>query len=252
VRRSRRCLPSLLLVSALLLPWTSLAQTSVVLEKKTVTLKEADGEEVDLHYPVLKTAMDKALAGRIQEAIGLKAGTGSTLEEWKAELRDSRWLTEIDYAVSFNKGSILNVIYTISGMGAHPSESSKSLVVDLRTGKPLRAADLFKRASLPVLAARVNKSLRAAVAASLNEWGSEIEGMDKDDDLKNAHFKVENLDTYRIDDRGITFLYEFDFPHVILAAEPSEEYFLSFKELKPYIDEKGLLAPLAFQSPGPR
>jgi hypothetical protein len=239
-----RCLPSLLLGFALLIPWPSLAQTSVVLQKKTVELKKADGEEAEVHYPVLKTAMDKTLAARIQEAIGLKAGTGSTLEEWKAECLESMWLTEIDYEVSFNKGSILNLIYTISGMGAHPNESSQSLVVDLRTGKPLRAADLFKKASLPALAVRVNKSLRAAVAAALKEWGSEIEGMEKDDDLKNARFKVENLDTYRIDDRGITFLYEFDFPHVILAAEPSEEYFLSFKELKPYIDEKGLLAGL--------
>jgi hypothetical protein len=247
-----RFLPWLLLVSALLLPWPSLAQTSVVLEKKTVTLKELLGREADIHYPVLKTAMDKALAGRIQEAIGLKAGTGSTLEEWKSEVRESSWLTEIDYEISFNKGSILNVIYTTAGMGAHPSESSKSLVVDLRMGKPLLAADLFKRASLPALAARVNKSLRAAVAATLKEWGSEIEGMEKDEDLKNARFKVENLDNYRIDDRGITFLYEFDFPHVILAAEPSEEYFLSFQELKPFMDEKGLLAPLASRSPGPR
>jgi hypothetical protein len=32
-------------------------------------------------------------------------------------------------------------------------------------------------------------------------------------------------------------------PHVALAAEPGEEYFLSYKELKPFIDEKGLLAP---------
>jgi len=247
-----RCLPSLLLGFALLIPWPSLAQTSVVLEKKTAELKKADGEEADVHYPVLKTAMDKALAGRIQKAIGLKAGTDRTLEEWKAECLESMWLTEIDYEVSFNKGSILNLIYTISGMGAHPNESSKSVVVDLRTGKPLLAADLFKKASLPALAARVNKSLKAAVAASLKEWGSEIEGMDKDDDLKNARFRVENLDTYRIDGRGITFLYEFDFPHVILAAEPSEEYFLSFKELKPFIDEKGLLAPLAFRSPGPK
>ena len=59
----------------------------------------------------------------------------------------------------------------------------------------------------------------------------------------NVHFTVKNLSSFKLDERGVTFLYDFEFPHAYLAAEPEEEYFLSYKELKPVIDEKGLLAP---------
>lgn len=73
------------------------------------------------------------------------------------------------------------------------------------------------------------------------EWGEDhLENFDK---RLNVHFTVENLSSFKLDERGVTFLHDFEFPHAFLAAEPEEEYFFSYKELKPFIDEKGLLAP---------
>ncbi len=234
-------------LAVLLLAWSwipvraAAADTgSIGIEKKSATLQRPD-KEADVHYPVFKGAVDKALLGRIQQAAGLKVGTGSSLEEWREEFKDNPWLVEIHYEVTLNRHSILSLTYTEDGMGAHPSSSSESLAVDLRTGKAITAKDLFKPASLSALAARVDKALQAAVKKSRQEWGEEhLEDFEK---RLNVHFTVENLSSFKLDERGVTFLYEFGFPHAFLAAEPEEEYFLSYKELKPFIDEKGLLAP---------
>jgi hypothetical protein len=212
---------------------------SIGIERKTATLKGAD-KEADIHYPVFKGVADKALLARIQEAAGLKAGTGSSPEEWKEEFKDNPWLVEIDYQVTLNRHSILSLTYTEDGMGAHPSSSSESLAVNLRTGKAITAKDLFKPASLPALAARVDKALQAAVMKIRREREGDLEGFEE---KLNAHFGVDNLDSFKLDERGVTFLYDFEFPHAFLAAEPEEEYFFSYKELKPFIDGKGLLAP---------
>jgi len=59
-----------------------------------------------------------------------------------------------------------------------------------------------------------------------------------------SRFGVENLDTFRLDDKGVTFVYDFEFPHVSEALEPAGEYFLSYEELRPYINPEGPLARL--------
>lgn len=235
--------PLALALAVLLLVWSwapvRAADTgSIGIERKTVTLKGAD-KEADVHYPVFKGVADKALLGRIQQAAGLKPGTGSSLEEWKEEFKDNPWLVEIHYEVTLNRHSILSLTYTEDGMGAHPSSSSKSLAVDLRTGKAIMAKDLFKPTSLPALAARVDKALQAAVMKIRRERG---EMDDFIEEKLNVHFGVDGLNSFRLDEQGVTFLHEFGFPHAYLAVEPEEEYFFSYKELKPFIDEKGLLA----------
>lgn len=212
---------------------------SIGIEKKSATLKSPN-KEADVYYPVFTGAADKALLGRIQQAAGLKAGTGNSLEEWREEFKDNPWLVEIHYKVTLNRHSILSLTYTEDGMGAHPSSSSESLSVDLRTGKAITAKDLFKPSSLPALAARVDRAFQAAVKKTRQEWGEELERFDE---RLNVHFGVDDLDSFKLDERGVTFLYDFEFPHVALALEPQEEYFFSYKELKPFIDEKGLLTP---------
>ena len=242
--RNRAHKPLAFALAVLFLVWSwiparAVEPGSIAIERATATLKGPD-KEADIHYPVFKGVADKALLARIQQAAGLKAGTGNSLEEWKEKFKDNPWLVEIYYEVTLNRHSIISLTYTEDGMGAHPSSSSESLAVDLRTGKAITAKDLFKPASLPTLAARVDKALQAAVKKTRSEWGEKL--VDHEEKL-NVHFRVDNLDSFKLDERGVTFLYEFGFPHAFLAAEPEEEYFLSYKELKPFIDEKGLLAP---------
>jgi hypothetical protein len=52
-----------------------------------------------------------------------------------------------------------------------------------------------------------------------------------------------DLDSFRVDYRGVTFPWEFGFPHVGKNNEPRDGgFFFTYAELKNYISPNGLLA----------
>jgi hypothetical protein len=218
------------------------------IEKKTEVLKRED-READVHYPVF-SGLPPAILKELQASAGLKAGTDSSLEEWKAELQEQTWLVEIDYEVTYNRHDLLCLTYWIEGMGAHPSTSTKDLAADLKTGRRLAAKDLFKPASLEELAAKVDRLRSAAVEKAIQEHRPHLEENEMTEEYLaeamepavQSRFGTESLDRFRLSDKGVTFVYDFEFPHVHLALEPSGEYFLSYEELRPYVDPKGPLS----------
>lgn len=220
------------------------------IEKRTEALKQED-READIHYPVF-SGLPPAVLKELEASAGLKAGTGSSLEEWRTEFQDSPWLVEIDYEVTWNRHDLLCLTYRIDGMGAHPSTSREDLAADLRTGRRLAAKDLFKPASLQELAAKVDRLRVAAVEKAIQENRAYLEenGMTEEylleamEPAQRHRFGVENLDTFRLDDKGVTFVRDFEFPHVHQALEPGGEFFLSYEELRPYVNPKGPLARL--------
>jgi hypothetical protein len=147
------------------------------------------------------------------------------------------------------------VACVVAGMGAYPDQMEVYVVADLKTGRRLTAKDLFK--AQEELAAKVNRMRAAAVEKALQKHRLNLkenpDPMDpmREEDLmatmeqaKQSRFGVENLDTFRLEDKGITFVYDFGYPHVNEALEPSGEYFLSYEELRPYVNSEGPLAPL--------
>jgi hypothetical protein len=221
---------------------------SLRIEKKTEALKREE-REAEIHYPVFR-GLRPAILKELEASAGLKAGTGNSLEEWKAEFQESWWLVEIDYEVTYNRHDLLCLTYTIDGMGAHPSTSTDDLAADLKTGRRLTAKDLFKPASLEELAAKVDRLRVAAVEKAIQENRAYLEEnamteeylLEAMEPAKQMRFGVENLDTFRLGDKGVTFVRDFEFPHVHGALEPGGEFFLSYEELRPYINPEGPLA----------
>jgi hypothetical protein len=227
--------------------------TGVRIEKKTEVLKR-EGKEAVVRYPVF-SGLPPAILKELQGSAGLKAGTDSSLEEWKADFEESWWLSEIDYEVTYNRHDFLVLTYSVSGVGAYPDTFVKDLVVDLKTGRRLAVKDLFKPALLQELAAKVDRLRQAEVEKTLQEHRLNFkENPDPSDPMTEedlaatmepatqSRFSVESFDTFRLDDKGVTFIYDFGFPHVSQALEPSGEYFLSYEELRPYINPEGPLA----------
>jgi hypothetical protein len=134
-------------------------------------------------------------------------------------------------------------------MGAYPDSQFKHFIIDLRTGNVITAADAFDRRQLPKLAKTVDAKLQAEIREIISDLASDKE-MDKDqrESLKSTlaelKFKLENLDEFEISAKGITFLFDAGFPHVIQALQPDGRYFFSLTALKPYIRSDGPLAPL--------
>ena len=54
-------------------------------------------------------------------------------------------------------------------------------------------------------------------------------------------YTIENLDDFEVGTKGVTFLYDAGYPHVIQAFEPNGRYFFSYSELKPFIKREGPL-----------
>jgi hypothetical protein len=54
-------------------------------------------------------------------------------------------------------------------------------------------------------------------------------------------FEIENLENFEVGARGITFLYDAGFPHVIKALEPEGRYFFTYSQLKTFIRPDGPL-----------
>ncbi|HET9229317.1 MAG TPA: hypothetical protein VFR31_21740 [Thermoanaerobaculia bacterium] len=71
----------------------------------------------------------------------------------------------------------------------------------------------------------------------IRRWGRRVM-----EPAKQSRFGVESLGTFRLDEKGVTFVDEFGFPHVSEAFEPSEEYFLTWKELRPFVNSQGPLS----------
>jgi hypothetical protein len=86
------------------------------------------------------------------------------------------------------------------------------------------------------LTRRANEKLKVEVK-ELVEVIAEDKDSDADqksavrDQLNQLEFKLENLDDFAVSDKGVTFLYDAGFPHVIRALQPNGEYFFSFAEL---------------------
>lgn len=218
----------------------------VLIEPKTVTFTRGkkgqdypDYKEAVIKYPQVAGLTDQTVLQKVQTAISLKSVIGQSLDELRTEFVESWWLSEIDYTVNYNQNALLDLTFTISGVGAYPSTYEKHRLVSLKTGKVLKASDVFKKEAFGTIAVMVNKAMQAEVKAAIET--SDKEGADIRDRLANRRFQIKHLNYFSIDDKGITFLYDFDFPHVIKALEPSGRYFFSYDQLKAYIKTDGAL-----------
>jgi len=222
-------------------------EDSVLIEKRTEVLKRGESapahrKEALINYPVVTGLKDSAVLQRVQTAVSLKKIFGSSLDELRAEVKEDWWLSEIRYQVNYNKHFILDLTFIRSGMGAYPSEMAEHRVINLKTGNLLSASDVFDPSSLNTLVGMVNQAMQAEVQRKMKEMDKEYRGI-VTGDLEGVKFRRKNLDHFSVSDKGVTFLYDFGFPHAIKALEPSGRYFFSYEKLKAYIKREGLLGP---------
>lgn len=195
-----------------------------------------------VNYPFVSGIADRKVLAKVRALLDIKNVFGTSL----AQYREDAWLTELDYKVNYNRNDILDITFREEGVGAYPDSNIKHLSINLKTGEVIKAADAFEPDSLQRLAALANEKLRAEVAAQV----AAVEG-DKDTDaegkealkenLRGLTFGIENLEEFEVSDRGVTFLYDAGFPHVIQALQPEGRYFFSYGQLKPFIKRGGPL-----------
>jgi hypothetical protein len=189
-------------------------------------------------YPKIK-GVTPAIVKKIENTISYEKLYDFTIKE---EIDEIQWLEEASYKTNYNKFGIFDITLFIMGSGAYPSESQKTVVVNLKTGERVKAADVFS--NLAGLAAKVKTAQQAEMKKANEEYKKDpnAEDFDSTSYFENVDFTAENLDEFTVSDKGVTFIYDYGFPHVVQALQPEGRYFFSWTALKPYIKRDGLLA----------
>ena len=227
---------------------------SVNITARKVTYKRAGDvadhkREFEVIYPVISSRNGSHVRRKIL----------SNIDYWKvfdwsgndfsltSEIEDGGWITNLYFDVKYNANNLLDIWLMMDGVGAYPDTATRHIVIDLRTGKKLKISDLFKRSKLVLLRNAIRRKMKES-EARLEGSEKEVLKFERENGIYNDYhpspenLQLKDLDGFSISNKGVTFLYDYGYPHVSQAIEPSGEFFMSFRQLKPFIRRDGLLA----------
>jgi hypothetical protein len=203
------------------------------------TVENEYKRKFEINYPIVAGANGKKIEAILNYE---KTFEFKLADQTKGE---ETWLDSCDFTVNYNKNNVLDVSLFMEGSGAYPSTTTKYLVVNAKTGTRVKPADVFIKQD--DLATMIKKAQKAEMKKANADYLKDPDAKDfsGNEYFSRADFKAENLWAFTVGDKGITFRYNYEFPHVALALEPSGDYFYTWKQLKPYIKTDGLFAQFA-------
>lgn len=211
------------------------AQSVKITEKKVTYKRGKNAPEhkrsFTINYPKISGAMGK----KIEAVLNYEKNFDFTIQE---EIKEMFWLESADYTVNYNKHNVLDVTLFIEGSGAYPSGSSKYLIVNTKTGNRVKPSDVFT--NLSGLAVLGKKALQAEMKIETERLKKDEPDFDPVGYFNDAKFTPDNLWAFTVSDKGLTFHYDYGFPHVSQALQPDGNYFFSWNQLKPFIKKTGL------------
>jgi hypothetical protein len=253
LRRLPRSLAALLVLAtfaAAAAPHADAAGDSAVVRRKRVVIERTgqlarqfpERKRAVVNLPVVSGLSDLKVLRKVRAALDLKNVFQTSL----AEYRQDAWLEELDFKVNYNKRHLLDISFWQTGTGAYPDTHHAHFVISLRTGDVLKAQDVFEGGALYALAGMAHEKLRAEVAEQIKvvEEDKELDADGRSgikEQLSGLSFNVEHLDNFEVGDKGVTFLYDAGFPHVIQALQPDGRYFFTYAQLAPYVRRDGPL-----------
>ena len=236
-----KLLPSFPLVLALAV--VAVAQNVTITPKK-ITYRRPKPQSsfkktFTIRYPRI-SGTTPVLKRKIQDSIAYERNLNLNLKE---ELGSLQWLEEADYEVNYNKKGILVITLSMEGTAAYPSSASKTVVIDLKTGDRVTPQNAFT--NLAGLAGMCKKAQKVEIASSIEEIKKDNPDEQEPKSLFNdADFKIKDLNNFSVNDQGVTFQYNYGFPHVVQALQPDGQFFFDWPQLKPYIKTGSLLQRL--------
>lgn len=191
-----------------------------------------------VNYPRVK-ASTPALSSKIESLLSYEKAFDFTIEEEKTE---QQWLEEADFDVPYMKNGLLSITLHITGSAAYPDHVVKRLNIDTVGGVRLFPKDVFR--NLAGLAARVKQMQAAEIVKAKRAMRKDPEAQDLDpnETFARANFRTTELNAFQVTEKGVTFYYDFGFPHVMKALEPDGEYHLSWKGIRPFVKPGSPLA----------
>lgn len=188
-----------------------------------------------IRRPVAKAATP-ALSRKITAAISPERVLQINIREEQTEYQ---WLEEADYKVLFNRNGVLSIELWMTGTGAYPDSITRTIVVDLTRGSAVLVTDVFR--DLPALAAMIRKKQLAEIEQAITEMKADPDAR-PEELFSETNFTVDDLKEFAVDSRGVTFIYDYGFPHVLEALQPDGRFTFTWLQLKPFVRQDGLLA----------
>lgn len=193
-------------------------------------------------YPVISGLTDPAVLRRVRAILEFKNIFDYSLQEY----REDSWLSEFGYEVNYNSNYLLDITFNQSGLAAYPDEQSKHFLINLKNGRVVKAVDAFESDNLNELVAMVDAELQQEIQTLGKEVTDPEEKQTLQDAYSNLKFEMKDLDDFSVGPKGITFLYDAGFPHVIKALEPQGRYFFPYAKLRRYIKREGPLGQFVY------
>lgn len=188
--------------------------------------------------------VEGAAAARAMPSLTFKALLG----EDETELIGGT-ITALDFDVVLDDARLLTLAITEDTMGAYPSSNVLTDTLDWTTGKKI-GAEAFaadKKAALAKLldkrvhdAWKAKRKELARAPAKPGECGPDVvQGFM---DGAGPSFTVAMLDGVQATKSGLSFAFDFGFPHVVLACSPEVDLSISWADAATFVDPKGPLA----------
>jgi hypothetical protein len=218
---------------------TVASQTVIITPKKTVYRRPKPQIDFKRTFTV-RRPIAKATTPAVSKKITAAIGPEKVLElNIREELNEYQWLEEADYKVLFNQNGVLCMELWMTGTAAYPYSVTKRVVINIASGNTVRPEDVFK--DLPALAKMVRKAQLAEIAAAKKEMKSDPEAR-PEELFSETNFTAEDFKDFSVNAKGVTFYYDYGFPHVLQALQPDGEFHFSWTQLKPFVRSDGLLA----------
>jgi hypothetical protein len=175
----------------------------------------------------------------IETLLSYKAVIGETLEHTISNYEKCECgVIGVDYRINYDKNNVLDISFFIETIGAYPDSHYKHYQIDLARGELIKIDQIMNFDKLNELVALCDLKLQNNIRTNIKNLKQKDISLLPNEEYS---FKVENLDEFTINEKGITFYYNFGFPHVIKSLEPKSSIALSYEELNDFILENGYL-----------
>lgn len=217
-----------------------------IIQRRRIVLRRSP--EVAKHFPKRKTAIViypvvTGLAPTIQRKVRAHLDFKNVFDYSLDEYREDEWLSEFSYLINHNDDYLLDITFNQSGLGAYPDDQSKHFLINLRTGNLVSAVEAFEPDNLSKLAAMIDQKLQHEIT-QLKKDNAASDPEEKEsinDAYENLKFEAKDLNNFSVSSKGLTFLYDSGFPHVIKALEPKGRYLFTFDEMRSFLKGDGPL-----------
>lgn len=151
--------------------------------------------------------------------------------------------TGVDFEVLHHDARVVTIATRVSTMGAYPSVTESTVSLAWATGDRI-GAEAFRSDKKADLARLLNSRVHDSWRASKRELSKGPSDQAACGDVlrgEGPSFTEKNLDSVYVDAQGISFMFDFDFPHAVRACSPLVDLRLPWAAAQPYLDLSGSL-----------